>query len=153
MVFSKKQHTDKSFDTELDGLRAKLLTLGGKVESEIAAGVRALIERDSKLAEDVIGADREVNVLEVEIDETCRRLLALRQPAASDLRFITTALKIVVDLERMGDLAVNIAERAIDLNQAPQLQPYLDVQKLADLAQGQLKKSLDAFVAGDVAAA
>jgi phosphate transport system protein len=149
MVFSKKQHTDKSFDTELDGLRAKLLTLGGKVESEIAAGVRALIERDSKLAEDVIGADREVNVLEVEIDETCRRLLALRQPAASDLRFITTALKIVVDLERIGDLAVNIAERSIDLNQSPPLRPVHDLVKLAELCQKQVRAALDSFVDAD----
>jgi phosphate transport system protein len=149
MVFSKKQHTDKSFDTELDGLRAKLLTLGGKVESEIAAGVRALIERDSKLAEDVIGADREVNLLEVEIDETCRRLLALRQPAASDLRFITTALKIVVDLERIGDLAVNVAERAIDLNQSPPLQPVHDLVRLAELCQKQVRAALDSFVDAD----
>jgi len=143
-------HTDKSYEAELQELRDRLLTMGGKVEQAIAASVRALAERDSELAEQVKLADREINRLEVEIDDICRRLLALRQPAASDLRFITTALKIVVDLERMGDLAVNIAERALDLNQAPQLQPYLDVQKLADLGQGQLKKALDAFVAGDV---
>jgi phosphate transport system protein len=141
MVFSKKQHTDKSFDTELNGLREKLLMLGGKVESEIAAGVRSLIERDSKLAEDVLLADREVNVLEVEIDETCRRLLALRQPAASDLRFITTALKIVVDLERIGDLAVNVAERAIDLNQSPPLRPVHDLVRLAELCQKQVRRA------------
>src|SRR5471032_351172 len=146
MVFSKKQHTDKSFDAELDGLRARLLTLGGKVESEIAAGVKALIERDSKLAEDVIGADREVNRMEVEIDETCRRLLALRQPAASDLRFITTALKIVVDLERIGDLAVNVAERAIDLNQSAALAPVHGLDQLAQLCQQQLRAALNAFV-------
>jgi phosphate transport system protein len=143
-------HTDKSYEAELQELRDRLLTMGGKVEAAIASSVRSLTERDSELAEHVKLADREVNRLEVEVDDMCRRLLALRQPAASDLRFITTALKIVVDLERMGDLSVNIAERALDLNQAPQLQPYLDIQKLADLAQNQLKKSLDAFVAGDV---
>jgi phosphate transport system protein len=153
MVFSKKQHTDKSFDAELDGLRARLLTLGGKVESEIAASVKGLIERDSKLAEDVIGADREVNVMEMEIDETCRRLLALRQPAASDLRFITTALKIVVDLERIGDLAVNVAERAIDLNQSPPLRPVHDLVKLAELCQKQVRAALDSFVDADAAKA
>jgi phosphate transport system protein len=146
-------HTDKSYEAELQELRDRLLTMGGKVEAAINASVRSLTERDSELAEQVKLADREINRKEVEIDEMCRRLLALRQPAASDLRFITTALKIVVDLERMGDLAVNIAERAIDLNQAPMLQPYLDVQTLADLAQGQLKKALDAFVEGDVAKA
>jgi phosphate transport system protein len=146
-------HTDKTYEHELQELRDRLLTMGGKVEAAIAASVRSLTERDSELAEHVPVQDRDINRLEVEIDDMCRRLLALRQPAASDLRFITTALKIVVDLERMGDLAVNIAERAMDLNQAPQLQPYLDIQKLADLAQGQLKLALDAFVAGDVAKA
>jgi phosphate transport system protein len=149
MVFSKKQHTDKSYDAELDGLRSKLLNLGGKVESEIATSVRALIERDSNLAEEVVGADKEVNRLEVEVDETCRRLLALRQPAASDLRFITTALKIVVDLERIGDLAVNIAERALDLNQSPPLRPVHDLVKLADLCKKQVHKALDSFVDAD----
>jgi phosphate transport system protein len=88
--------------------------------------------------------------MEVDIDNACRRILALRQPAASDLRFITTALKIVVDLERMGDLAVNVAERAVDLNQAPPLGPLHDLGKLADLAEAQLKRALDAFVSGDV---
>ena len=150
---SLKKHTDKSFDAELDELRSNLLILGGKVEEEIAISVRALSERDSALAERVIGADREVNRLEVEIDEMCRRLLALRQPAASDLRLITTALKVVVDLERIGDLAVNIAERAIDLNRSPPLPPVHDVPKLADLVQKQLRTALDAFVDADVAKA
>ena len=150
MVFSKKQHTDRSYDSELAGLREKLLTLGGKVESEIATSSRALIERDSKLAEEVVAADRDVNRLEVAVDEDCRRLLALRQPAASDLRFITTALKIVVDLERIGDLAVNIAERAIDLNQSPPLKPLHDLPKLAERCQKQVRSALDAFVDANV---
>jgi phosphate transport system protein len=145
-----KKHTDKSYDAELEELRSKLLTLGGKVEAEIAQSMRALMERDSKLAEEVVGSDREVNLLELEVDESCRRLLALRQPAASDLRFITTALKIVVDLERIGDLAVNIAERAIDLNQSPPLRPVHDLTRLAQLCQAQLRKALDAFVDADV---
>jgi phosphate transport system protein len=149
MAFSRKQHTDKSYDDELAELRARLLTLGGKVESEIAESVRALAERDTKLAEAVLGADREVNRLEIEIDERCRRLLVLRQPAASDLRFITTAMKIVVDLERIGDLAVNIAERAIDLNQSPPLRPLHDLTKLCELCQKQLRGALDAFVDAD----
>jgi len=144
-----KPHTDKTYDAQLDDLRNKLLSLGGKVETEIATSVRALAERDSALAEAVINADREVNRLEVEIDEVCRRLLVLRQPAASDLRFITTALKIVVDLERIGDLAVNIAQRAIDLNQSPPLRPVHDLTKLAELCQKQVRAALDAFVDGD----
>ena len=153
MVFSKKQHTDKSFDAELDRLREMLLTLGGKVESGIARSVKSLIERDSKLAEEVIAADRDVNRLELDVDETCRRLLALRQPAASDLRFITTALKIVVDLERIGDLAVNVAERALDLNQSPPLRPVHDLVRLAELCQKQVRAALDAFVEADAAKA
>ncbi|HTO95440.1 MAG TPA: phosphate signaling complex protein PhoU [Myxococcales bacterium] len=148
-----KAHTDKTYDAQLEDLRNKLLTLGGKVETEIATSMRALAERDSQLAEQVIAWDREVNRLEVEIDECCRRLLVLRQPAASDLRFITTALKIVVDLERIGDLAVNVAERAIDLNQSPPLKPVHDLNRLAELCQKQVRAALDSFVDGDVAKA
>jgi phosphate transport system protein len=148
-----KKHTDKTFDRELDDLRGKLLTLCGKVEGEAALAMQALVERDTALAEKVIAADREVNRLEVDVDQACRRLLALRQPAASDLRLITTALKIDVDLERMGDLAVNIAERVIDLNASPPLRPVHDLVKLGELAQLQLRRALDAFVDGDTAKA
>ena len=148
-----KAHTDKTYDVQLDALRNKLLSLGGKVETEIALCMRSLAERDSVLAEQVIAQDREVNRMEVEIDEACRRLLVLRQPAASDLRFITTALKIVVDLERIGDLAVNVAERAIDLNQSPPLRPVHDLTRLAELCQKQVRAALDSFVDGDVAKA
>src|SRR5262252_1957494 len=137
-------HTDRAYESELKDLREKLLSMGGKVEVAISRCVRSVTERDSDLAQKVKEGEREINRLEVEIDDACRRLLALRQPAASDLRFITTALKIVTDLERMGDLAVNIAQRAFDLNQAPPLKPFPDLTKLADLAQEQLKKALDA---------
>ncbi len=143
-------HTDRAYEAELKDLREKLLSMGGKVEVAISRCVRSVTERDSQLAEKVKEGEREINRLEVEIDEACRRLLALRQPAASDLRFITTALKIVTDLERMGDLAVNIAQRAFELNQAPPLRPFPDLTMLADLAQEQLRKALDAFVESDV---
>jgi phosphate transport system protein len=146
-------HTDKAFEQDLRDLREKLLAIGAKVEANIADSVRALTERDSELAKRVTESDSEVNRLEVEIDEMCRRILALRQPAASDLRLITTALKIVTDLERIGDLAVNIAERAIDLNQVAPLAPYVDTPRLAELSQEQVKKALDAFVSADVAKA
>jgi len=150
-------HTDKTYEAELQGLRDKLLAMGGKVEAAIASSVRSITERDVELAGKVRASDAEVNRMEVEIDNACRRLLALRQPAASDLRFITTALKIVTDLERMGDLAVNIADRAQDLAQAPQLGPQLgplhDLSTLADLSEAQLRKALDAFVERDVAKA
>ncbi len=143
-------HTDKVYEAELARLRDRLLDMGGRVEAAIASSIRALIERDPSLAEKVVTGDREINRIEVEIDEMCRRLLALRQPAASDLRFITTALKIVTDLERMGDLAVNVAERAMDLVQAPPTKPFHDLTELADLSASQLGKALDAFVEKDV---
>jgi phosphate transport system protein len=143
-------HTDKSYERELTELRDRLLEMGGLVETAIASGVRAVIERDVALAEQVKTKDREINRMEVDVDGACRRILALRQPAASDLRFITTALKIVTDLERMGDLAVNVAGRALELSQAPVLGPMHDLAKLADLSEAQLKRALDAFVTRDV---
>ena len=143
-------HTDKQYEQELKDLRDLLLGMGGKVEAAIAASVRSITERDAELAQRVRASDVEVNRLEVEVDGACRRILALRQPAASDLRFITTALKIVTDLERMGDLAVNIADRAVDLAQAPPLRPMHDLASLADLSESQLRKALDAFVEKDV---
>ena len=142
-------HTDKAYEQELKDLRDRLLAMGGMVERAISASVRSVMERNTELAAKVKANDLEVNRLEVAIDGACRRLLALRQPAASDLRFITTALKIVTDLERMGDLAVNIAERAIDLAQAPPLRLFHDLSALADLSEAQLKKALDSFVNRD----
>jgi len=143
-------HTDKAYERELTELRERLLEMSGLVENAISSGVRSVIERDAALAEQVKTRDREINRMEVDVDGACRRILALRQPAASDLRFLTTALKIVTDLERMGDLAVNIAERAIELSQAPSLVPLHDLSRLADLSQEQLKRALDAFVTRDV---
>lgn len=144
------RHTDKSFETDLADLRQLLLTMGARIESAIARSVQAVADRDPSLARSIIDEDAEVNRLEVDIDERCRKILALRQPAASDLRLITTALKIVTDLERCGDLAVNIAERARDLAEAPPMPPMNTLPRLAELSQVQMKKSLDAFVAADV---
>src|SRR5512136_3495252 len=145
-----KSHIDRSYEAELNALREQLLEMGGLVEAAIAASVRAIIERDAALAEQVVKKDKVVNRMEVDIDGACRRILALRQPAASDLRFITTALKIVTDLERMGDLAVNVAERALDLSHSPPSRPFHDLTELADLSAMQLAKALDAFVEKDV---
>jgi phosphate transport system protein len=145
-----RTHTDRAFEADLQKLRTRLTLMGKSVEAQIAQCIEALVERDSARCTQVIEADREVNRLEVEIDTLCRKVLALRQPAASDLRFITTALKIVTDLERVGDLAVNIAERVLDLNQAQPLADYRDIPRLASLAEGQLTRALAAFVAGDV---
>ena len=97
----------------------------------------------------MVDRDRQVNAYDVEVDEQCVQLLALNQPAASDLRFITTAMKIVTDLERIGDQAVNIAQRALELHQEPQLKPYVDLPRMAEMAQRMVKESLDAFVTRD----
>ncbi len=136
------------FDEELKSLREEILRLGSMVETAIRDSVRSLVERDSELAKEVIKRDHLINALEVKIDEECIRLIALRQPVASDLRFITTAMKITTDLERMGDLAENIAERALELNQEPLLKPFVNIPKMAEITQEMVRDALDAFVAG-----
>jgi phosphate transport system protein len=143
----------RHFHEELEALKQTLLAMGGLVEDQIRRAMRALIERDDVIAQDVIDRDRQVNTYDIEVDEQCVNLLALHQPAAGDLRFITTAMKIVTDLERIGDQAVNIAERALELNREPQLKPYIDLPRMADRAQRMVKESLDAFVARDTALA
>jgi phosphate transport system protein len=139
----------RHFHEELEALKQTLLAMGGLVEEQIRRVMSALLERDSVLAQEVIDRDRQVNAYDVEVDEKCVELLALYQPTAGDLRFITTARKIVTDLERIGDQAVNIAQRALELNQEPQLKPYIDLPRMAERAQRMVKESLDAFVARD----
>jgi phosphate transport system protein len=139
----------RHFHEELEALKQTLLAMGALVEDQIRRVMRALVDRDDALAESVIERDREVNAYDVEIDEKCVELLALHQPTAGDLRFITTAMKIVTDLERIGDQAVNIAQRVRELNLEPQLKPYIDLPRMAELAQAMVKESLDAFVARD----
>ncbi len=143
----------RHFHEELEALKQTLLSMGGLVEDQIHRVMRALIERDDALAQEVIDRDRRVNALDVEVDEKCVELLALHQPAAGDLRFITTAMKIVTDLERIGDQAVNIAQRAIELNREPQLKPYIDLPRMAEKAGQMVRESLDAFVNRDTALA
>ncbi|MHB8883338.1 MAG: phosphate signaling complex protein PhoU [Thermodesulfovibrionales bacterium] len=137
------------FDEELQHVKEKLLRMGSLVEDSIKHSVQALVERDNDLARKIIDRDRMVNTLDVEIDEESIRLIALKQPMAGDLRFITTAMKITSDLERMGDLAVNIAERALELNEEPILKPYIDIPKMREIAQGMTRDALDAFVRKD----
>ena len=139
----------RHFHEELEALKQTLLAMGGLVEDQIRRVMRALLERDDVMAQEVVERDRQVNTYDVEVDEQCVSLLALYQPAAGDLRFITTAMKIVTDLERIGDQAVNIAQRARELNLEPQLKPYIDLPRMADAAQRMVKESLDAFVARD----
>lgn len=142
-------HISRIFDEELRELKESMLFEGELVQKAVQNAVTALLTRDSELARKVIADDDIINTKEVEIDEFCLKLLALRQPAAKDLRFIATAIKINYDLERMGDMAVNICERVLELNQEPQLKPYIDLPQMADIAQGMLKESLDAFVKED----
>jgi phosphate transport system protein len=140
---------DKDFEEHLKVLRETLLRMGGLVEEMITRSIKALVERESELAEEVIASDERIDRLEVEIDGICVELLALRQPVARDLRFITIAMKISTDLERIGDLAVNISERVIELNREPALKPYIDLPRMAGHAQKMLKEALDAFVNDD----
>ncbi|HNQ47302.1 MAG TPA: phosphate signaling complex protein PhoU [Syntrophorhabdus sp.] len=143
-------HIYRAFDLELKELKDKLLLEAGLVERAIQDAIKALLERTSDVAKRVIEDDDSVNAIEVEIDEFCLKLLALRQPAARDLRFITTAIKINYDLERIGDMAVNICERVLELNQEPQLKPYIDLPTMASIVQIMVKESLDAFLKEDV---
>jgi phosphate transport system protein len=139
----------RHFHEELDALKQTLLLMGALVEDQIRRAMQALVDRDDVSAQNVIDRDREVNAYDIEVDEKCVELLALYQPTAGDLRFITTAMKIVTDLERIGDQAVNIAQRTVELNREPQLKPYIDLPRMSEQAQRMVKDSLDAFVARD----
>lgn len=143
------KHIVKQFEEELNEIKEKVIRLGGIAEKQIADAISSLVERDSQLAEKVIKKDHVVNGLEVDIDELCLKVLATRQPAASDLRLITTAIKIITDLERVGDEAVNISERAVELNREHPLKPFIDLPRMAEASQKMLKDSLDAFVNSD----
>ena len=139
----------RHFHEELELVKEKTLKLGSLVETMVERAVASLVDRDSRLAEEVIASDDRVDSLDLEIDEDCLRLLALHQPAAKDLRFITTAMKITTDLERMADQAVNICQRAIELNEEPQLKPYIDIPIMSQLSQKMMREALDAFVRRD----
>jgi phosphate transport system protein len=142
-------NTGRPFDEELKGLKEKLLEMASRAEEQIALAVRALKDREDELACQVLDREEAINRLDIEVDEMCLRLLALRQPMAADLRFITSAMKISSDLERIGDLAVNIAERTQDLLKSPQLKPLIDIPAMAQLAQDMVRDALNAFVNGD----
>lgn len=140
---------ERRFDEELKQLKERLLTMAGIAEQSIGKTVKALVDRNAELARTVIQEDVSINQLEVEIEETCLGLLARYQPEAKDLRFIAMVFKIVNDLERVGDQAVNISERTLDLLKEPLLKPLIDIPKMAQLAQQMLKDALDAFVNQD----
>src|ERR1700677_587095 len=138
-----------SFDEELSTLKEKILLMGSKVEESIRLALKSIVDRDSRLAKRVIEFDRDINDLEIEIDEICHRLLALHQPMAGDMRFVTSAMKINSDLERQADLAVNMAKRALTLNQEAQLKPFVDIPRLANITLEMVKVSLDSLVNRD----
>jgi phosphate transport system protein len=139
----------RHFEAELDHLRSRLLEMSGLVEDAVYRSVLSLSERDPQQAQRVLDNEAKINRMEIEIDELATQLLALQQPMATDLRFITAAIKINNDLERMGDLAVNIVQRALHLMQEPLVKPLIDIPHMASLVQSMIRKSLDAFVKKD----
>jgi phosphate transport system protein len=137
------------FQEELDQLKSRLLEMGGLAEDRMRASVSALVDRDHGLVEKVLAGDAPINQLHIEIDGRCVRLLALHQPMAVDLRMILSAVKINTDLERVGDLAINIAEAALRYLAHPPVKEPIDIPRMADIAQGMLRDALDAFVRRD----
>ena len=145
-----KKHTSSSYEQELQEVKEGLLQSGALVEEAIGKALKALIDGDTELALAVISGDKRIDEIDVAIEERCIRLLALRQPAATDLRFIATAIKVNGHLERIGDMAVNIAERVVLLNDLPRIKPYVDIPRMADIARKMIRNSLDALVRQDL---
>ncbi|MEZ4410262.1 MAG: phosphate signaling complex protein PhoU [Polyangiales bacterium] len=146
-------HASRDFEAELRELRGNLLAMGARCERAVHEAVTAFVERDGGRADEVATLDRRIDRDEMEIDELAVRILALRQPVADDLRFIATTLKFVTDLERIGDEAVNIAERAREVALCPATPPSGDVGEMSSLAQSMLREALDAFVERDASRA
>ncbi|HEX2253430.1 MAG TPA: phosphate signaling complex protein PhoU [Thermoanaerobaculia bacterium] len=144
---------ERHLDQQLETIRQDLLRMGGLVEGMILEANRALVERDETVVDAVLDQDREVDRLEMAIDDRCLQALVRNQPRAIDLRFLVAVMKIVNDLERMGDSAVNIVQSVHQLNQEPPLKPYIDLPDLSRLVRDMVRRSLDAFVRRDVAMA
>jgi phosphate transport system protein len=145
-----KRHTSREYERELQEIREGLLYIGALTERALERGAQALLERDSVLAREIVREDEQIDRLDVDLEERCIRLLALRQPAARDLRFITTAVKITGHLERIGDMAANIAEKVLILNELPQIKPYVDLPRMVSISRAMIRKSLDAMVQENV---
>jgi phosphate transport system protein len=139
----------RHFQEELEALQERLLQMAGVVESAIHCSVRSLVNRDEKEAVRVLELEERINQMEIEIDDHATRLMTLYQPMARDMRFLTAAIKINSDLERMGDLAVNVAQRSLSLIQQPPVKPLVDIPHMADLVESMVQRSLDAFVRRD----
>ncbi|MEA2088120.1 MAG: phosphate signaling complex protein PhoU [Candidatus Caldatribacteriota bacterium] len=140
---------ERQFDQELNSLKENLLKMASLAEEAIAKSIKALVERDSNLAQKIIDQDSKINFLEIEINNQCLKLLALKQPMAVDLRFITSAMKIVSHLERIADQAVNISQRTLELLKQPLLKPLIDIPRMAELAQEMVRTSIDSLVNKD----
>jgi phosphate transport system protein len=149
-IMEERKHTSLHYEMELQEIKDGLIYLGALTEKAIQMAMQSLTERNSDLAHRVIKDDDEIDKLDSELEERCIRILALRQPTAIDLRFITTAIKITGHLERIGDMAVNIAEKAIQMNEEPQLKPYIDLPRMANLVGEMIKNSLDSFIRNDL---
>jgi phosphate transport system protein len=139
----------KHYAEQLAALRESVLRMGGLVEQMTHRAIQALVERNAAILDDVRSMEHQVNQLHVEIDEMCLELIALQQPAAVDLRFITAAMRINADMERIGDQAINITERAESLLTVPPVKPLIDIPRMAEIAKEMLKDALDSFVNGD----
>jgi phosphate transport system protein len=147
-----ERHT-RHFEDALETLKERLLAMGGLAEERVRSAVIGLSDRDLELVEQVLNGDEPINNLHIEVDDRCFKLLALHQPMAADLRAIVAAVKINTDLERVGDLAVNIAEAAKRYLQHPPVKPLIDIPRMGTIAQAMLRDALDAFVRRDVALA
>ncbi len=143
------KHISEHFTEELAGIRERVLRMGGLVEQMTRRVVQSLVQRNADLLPEVVTMETKVNQLHIDIDEACLEIIARRQPAAGDLRFIAAAMKINTDMERIGDQAINIHECAETLLTVPPLKPLIDIPRMAEIAQEMLKDSLDAFVNGD----
>ncbi|MEW5768264.1 MAG: phosphate signaling complex protein PhoU [bacterium] len=140
---------ERHFDEELNSLKEQLLMMGGLVEAMVNQAIKALVVRDASLVEEVIKKEEEVNKLHLNIDELCLQLIALRQPLAIDLRFILASSRIISDMERMGDLAINITENTLELLKVPPLKPLIDLPRMAEITQKMVKDCLEAFIRKD----
>lgn len=139
----------RHFDRDIEEISDLLLRMGAMVEDQISMSIRALLERDTQLAEQVISQDSPIDQMELDIDAHVIELIAKMQPAAGDLRFVATLMKITPELERIADLAQDVCERAIELNREPQLKPLIDIPRLARISQEMVRQSLDSFVRRD----
>ncbi|MGB5218644.1 MAG: phosphate signaling complex protein PhoU [Smithella sp.] len=147
---SEKKHTSTHYEMELQEIKNNLIYLGALTENAIHLAMKSLTDRDTDMANRVISNDYEIDKMDKQIEEKCIKMLALRQPTAIDLRFITTAIKITGHLERIGDMAVNIAEKVVQLNEEPKLKPYIDLPNMSSIVGKMVAKSLDAMIKRDL---